>query len=115
MCKKLEEKLAYHYTKGVYAIWEEVEGFNISNVSVITGRGTVVTSTSAIPCAFKLNDLVLIYTDTEVVESIITGIQIGKNTYDDVADGTENVSLLLRGIEKDQIKSGDVFVLKPIS
>ena len=110
-----EETIAYHYLDGVYAIWEEVEGFNISTVAVIQSRGTVVTSTSAIPCAFKLNDIVLIYTDTEVIESVVTGIAIGNKTYDDVAAGTENVSLLLRGIEKDQIKAGDVLVLKPIA
>ena len=110
-----EETVAYHYTTGLYAIWEELEGLVASSVGVIPSRGTIMTQDSAITSTFTLNDRVLIYTENGILDSVITGISVNNTSVNAVSAGTTKVTLLLRGIERDQIQVGNTVVVKPIS
>ena len=56
-------------------------------------------TTDALNADVKLADEVLIWTGKDFITSIITDIFIGETQYNDLQKGTENVTLLLRGID----------------
>ena len=81
----------------------------ISDVFSIVGRGTV--ATGKLIQAVRLNDsIVIIYEDGTQLKSKIIGIESFRKKLD-MAEAGENVALLLEGIERGQIRRGDVIRL----
>ena len=82
----------------------------IEDVFTIQGRGTVVTGRVA-KGVLKVNDEVEIVGLKATTKSVITGIEMFRKSLDEARAG-DNVGLLLRGIEKDDVQRGQV-IAKP--
>ena len=78
----------------------------IEDVMTISGRGTVVTGRVERGVA-KLGDQVEIVGIKETLTSVITGLESFRKTCDFVQAG-DNVGVLLRGINRDQVQRGQV-------
>ena len=78
----------------------------IEDVMTISGRGTVVTGRVERGEA-RLNDPVEIVGIKETQKSVITGLESFRKTCDYVTSG-DNVGVLLRGINRDQVQRGQV-------
>jgi elongation factor Tu len=79
----------------------------IEDVVSITGRGTVVTGRIE-RGKIKLNDPVdIVGLREEKLTSVVTGIEMFRKTLEEGLAG-DNVGLLLRGIDKDQVRRGMV-------
>ena len=78
----------------------------IEDVMTISGRGTVVTGRVERGTA-KLGDEVEIVGIKETLKSVITGLESFRKTCDFVQAG-DNVGVLLRGINRDQVQRGQV-------
>jgi len=78
----------------------------IEDVMTISGRGTVVTGRVERGTA-KLGDQVEIVGIRETQTSVITGLESFRKTCDFVQAG-DNVGVLLRGINRDQVQRGQV-------
>ena len=78
----------------------------IEDVMTISGRGTVVTGRVERGVA-KLGDEVEIVGIKETQKSVITGLESFRKTCDFVQAG-DNVGVLLRGINRDQVQRGQV-------
>ena len=78
----------------------------IEDVMTISGRGTVVTGRVERGSA-KLGDQVEIVGIRETQTSVITGLESFRKTCDYVPAG-DNVGVLLRGINRDQVQRGQV-------
>ena len=78
----------------------------IEDVMTISGRGTVVTGRVERGSA-KLGDEVEIVGIKETQKSVITGLESFRKTCDFVQAG-DNVGVLLRGINRDQVQRGQV-------
>ena len=78
----------------------------IEDVMTISGRGTVVTGRVERGVA-KLGDQVEIVGIRETQTSVITGLESFRKTCDFVQAG-DNVGVLLRGINRDQVQRGQV-------
>lgn len=83
----------------------------IEDVFSITGRGTVATGRIETG-VIKVNEPVdIIGMGAEKLKSVVTGVEMFRKILDDGEAG-DNVGLLLRGIDKDQIRRGMV-IAKP--
>lgn len=82
----------------------------IEDVFTIQGRGTVVTGRVA-KGVLKVNDEIEIVGLKPTTKSVITGIEMFRKSLDEARAG-DNVGLLLRGIEKDDVQRGQV-IAKP--
>jgi len=78
----------------------------IEDVFTIQGRGTVVTGRVE-RGTLKVNDEVEIVGLKATTKTVITGIEMFRKTLDDARAG-DNVGLLLRGIEKEDVERGQV-------
>ena len=79
----------------------------IEDVFTITGRGTVATGRVE-RGTLKLNDEVeIVGIHEETRKTVVTGIEMFRKTLDE-AEAGDNVGLLLRGINRDQIERGQV-------
>jgi elongation factor Tu len=78
----------------------------VEDVFSITGRGTVATGRVERGKA-KVGDNVEIVGIQDTKKSVITGIEMFRKVMDECIAG-DNVGILLRGIEKDQIERGQV-------
>jgi elongation factor Tu len=78
----------------------------IEDVFSITGRGTVATGRIE-RGRVKVGDNVEIVGVTDTKPSVVTGVEMFRKLLDDAQAG-DNVGILLRGIEKDQIERGQV-------
>ncbi len=78
----------------------------IEDVFSIKGRGTVVTGriTRGI---VKVNDEIEIVGIKDTVKTVVTGVEMFRKTLDQGQAG-DNVGILLRGIEKDDVERGQV-------
>jgi elongation factor Tu len=79
---------------------------SVEDVFSITGRGTVATGRME-RGKIKVGDAVEIVGLTETKKSVVTGIEMFRKVMDEAQAG-DNVGILLRGIEKDQIERGQV-------
>jgi len=79
---------------------------SVEDVFSITGRGTVATG-RAERGKVKVGDNVEIVGIQETRKSVVTGIEMFRKTLDEGIAG-DNIGVLLRGIEKDQIERGQV-------
>ncbi len=82
----------------------------VEDVFTISGRGTVVTGRVERGIA-KVNEEMEIVGIKETRKTVITGVEMFKKTLDEARAG-DNVGLLLRGIEKDDVVRGQV-IAKP--
>jgi len=82
----------------------------VEDVFSITGRGTVATGRME-RGKIKMGDDVEIVGVQETRKSVVTGIEMFRKLLDEAVAG-DNVGLLLRGIDKDQVERGQV-IAKP--
>ena len=82
----------------------------VEDVFTISGRGTVVTGRVERGIV-KTNEEVEIIGLKETKKTVVTGVEMFRKTLDEARAG-DNVGLLLRGIEKDDIQRGQV-IAKP--
>ena len=78
----------------------------VEDVFSITGRGTVATGRVE-RGKIKVGDAVEIIGIQETKQSVVTGVEMFRKLLDDAQAG-DNVGLLLRGLEKDQVSRGQV-------
>ena len=79
---------------------------SVEDVFSITGRGTVATGRVE-KGKVKVGDNVEIIGITETRKSVVTGIEMFRKLLDDAQAG-DNIGMLLRGIEKNQVERGQV-------
>ncbi|MBN2407975.1 MAG: elongation factor Tu [Elusimicrobia bacterium] len=79
---------------------------SVEDVFSITGRGTVATGRVE-RGKVKVSDKVEIVGLTESKETVVTGVEMFRKEMDEAQAG-DNIGVLLRGIEKDQIERGQV-------
>ncbi|KKP63078.1 MAG: Elongation factor Tu [Candidatus Roizmanbacteria bacterium GW2011_GWC2_34_23] len=82
----------------------------VEDVFTISGRGTVVTGRVERGIA-KVNEEMEIIGIKETKKTVITGVEMFKKTLDEARAG-DNVGLLLRGVEKEDVIRGQV-IAKP--
>ncbi len=82
----------------------------IEDIFTITGRGTVATGRVE-RGTLKMNEEVEIVGIRESKKSVVTGIEMFRKLLDSAVAG-DNIGILLRGIEKDDIERGQV-IAKP--
>ena len=82
----------------------------VEDVFTISGRGTVVTGRVERGIA-KINEEMEIVGLKETRKTVITGVEMFKKTLDEARAG-DNVGLLVRGVEKDDVMRGQV-IAKP--
>jgi len=83
---------------------------SVEDVFTIQGRGTVVTG-RVDRGTLKVNEEVELVGLTETKKIVVTGIEMFRKTLDEARAG-DNVGLLLRGIEKEDVQRGQV-IAKP--
>src|SRR5574344_1766706 len=81
----------------------------IEDIFTITGRGTVVTGRVE-RGKIKVNDAVEIVGLGANKQSVVTGLEMFRKTLD-FAEAGDNVGVLLRGIEKDDVQRGQVLAV----
>ena len=79
---------------------------SVEDVFAIKGRGTVVTGRVE-RGALKLNEEIEIVGLRETRKTVVTGLEMFRKTLDETQAG-DNVGILLRGIEKDEVERGQV-------
>jgi len=82
----------------------------VEDVFTIQGRGTVVTG-RVTRGVLKINEEVEIIGLKETRKTVVTGVEMFRKTLDEARAG-DNVGLLLRGIEKEDVERGQV-IAKP--
>jgi elongation factor Tu len=83
----------------------------IEDVFTITGRGTVVTGAVAQGRVHTGDKVQLVGIHSEIKETVVTGVEMFRKMLDEGQAG-DNIGLLLRGIERDDVIRGMV-VAKP--
>jgi elongation factor Tu len=78
----------------------------VEDVFTIQGRGTVVTG-RVDRGVIKVNDEIEIVGIKDTQKTVVTGLEMFRKTLDEAQAG-DNVGVLLRGIEKDQVERGQV-------
>jgi len=79
---------------------------SVEDVFTITGRGTVATGRIE-RGKIKMGEAIEIVGLKDTKKSVVTGIEMFRKVMDDAQAG-DNVGILLRGIDKDQIERGQV-------
>ena len=83
----------------------------VEDIFTITGRGTVATGRVERGVLHVADEVEIVGISEETEKSVITGIEMFRKQLDE-AMGGDNVGLLLRGINRDQIERGQV-ICKP--
>lgn len=78
----------------------------VENVLTITGRGTVVTGAIERGCV-RMGDRVSVLGYGDSLESVVTGVETFGRTMES-AEAGDNVALLLRGVQRGQVRRGQV-------
>jgi elongation factor Tu len=79
----------------------------IEDVFTITGRGTVVTGAVAQGRVHTGDKVQLVGIKSETKETVVTGVEMFRKTLDEGQAG-DNIGLLLRGIEREEVERGMV-------
>ncbi len=79
----------------------------VEDVFTITGRGTVATGRVERGVLHLNDEVEVVGISEETQKTVVTGIEMFRKTLDDAQAG-DNVGLLLRGINRDQIERGQV-------
>ena len=83
----------------------------VEDIFTITGRGTVATGRVERGVLHVSDEVEMVGINEETQKSVITGIEMFRKQLDEAMAG-DNVGLLLRGINRDQIERGQV-ICKP--
>ena len=83
----------------------------VEDIFTITGRGTVATGRVERGVLHVSDEVEIVGINEEAQKSVITGIEMFRKQLDEAMAG-DNVGLLLRGINRDQIERGQV-ICKP--
>ena len=83
----------------------------VEDIFTITGRGTVATGRVERVVLHVSDEVEIVGINEETQKSVITGIEMFRKQLDEAMAG-DNVGLLLRGINRDQIERGQV-ICKP--
>ena len=83
----------------------------VEDIFTITGRGTVTTGRVERGVLHVSDEVEIVGINEETQKSVITGIEMFRKQLDEAMAG-DNVGLLLRGINRDQIERGQV-ICKP--
>ena len=83
----------------------------VEDIFTITGRGTVATGRVERGVLHVSDEIEIVGINEETQKSVITGIEMFRKQLDEAMAG-DNVGLLLRGINRDQIERGQV-ICKP--
>ena len=83
----------------------------VEDIFTITGRGTVATGRVERGVLHVSDEVEIVGINEETQKSVITGIEMFRKQLDEAMAG-DNVGLLLRGINRDQIERGQV-ICKP--
>ena len=83
----------------------------VEDVFSITGRGTVATGRIETGVIHTSDPVVIIGMGAEKLKSVVTGVEMFRKILDEGEAG-DNVGLLLRGIDKDEVRRGMV-IAKP--
>jgi translation elongation factor EF-1alpha len=78
----------------------------VEDVFTITGRGTVACGVIEFG-EIHMRDDVKIQTHDKVIKTVITGV-VKYRKLKDIAQAGDNVGLLLRGIDRNEIQKGDI-------
>lgn len=99
----------YYGNEGNFAGYGYAASFRLTvqDVFHITGRGTVVTGTVEKGSVRVGDSVTLRRADGSIRTVTVAGIELFRKMTDPAVEG-ENVGVLLRGLEKDQVKGGDV-------
>ena len=84
---------------------------SVEDVFSITGRGTVATGRIERGTVKSGEDVEIVGLHSEVKKTVATSVEMFRKTMD-FAEAGDNVGLLLRGVEKDQVERGQV-ICKP--
>ena len=79
----------------------------VEDVFTITGRGTVATGRVERGVLHVSDELEIVGISEETQKTVVTGIEMFRKSLDE-AEAGDNVGLLLRGINRDQIERGQV-------
>ena len=79
----------------------------VEDVFTITGRGTVATGRVERGVLHVSDELEIVGISEETQKTVVTGIEMFRKTLDE-AEAGDNVGILLRGINRDQIERGQV-------
>ena len=79
----------------------------VEDVFTITGRGTVATGRVERGVLHVSDELEIVGISEDTQKTVVTGIEMFRKTLDE-AEAGDNVGLLLRGINRDQIERGQV-------
>jgi len=80
----------------------------VEDIFSITGRGTVATGRIETGIIKVGDEIQIIGLGAENLKSVVTGVEMFRKLLDEGGEAGDNVGLLLRGIDKDQIKRGMV-------
>lgn len=80
----------------------------VEDVFTLTGRGTVVVG-KVTDGSFTVGDSVTVDNGGEPFTAVIKGIEAFRKTLSTASEG-DNAGLLLSGIDKDQLKRGDLII-----
>lgn len=84
---------------------------SVEDVFSITGRGTVATGRIERGVVKSGEDVEIVGLHSEIKKTVATSVEMFRKTMDS-AEAGDNVGLLLRGVEKDQVERGQV-ICKP--
>lgn len=94
----------------LYAHWVKNDEFVVSGSYIIPSRGVTAT-TEHLGKDIAVGDNVIIVTKDGLLQTIITGIEYNKKSdYKELEAGCDNVTVLLRGLDK-KLDIGDVLVI----
>jgi len=82
----------------------------VEDVFSITGRGTVATGRIERGVVHTGDKVEIVGLNETAISTVVTGVEMFRKTLDEGVAG-DNVGLLLRGIEKDQVERGQVIAL----
>jgi len=82
-------------------------GMTVEDVFSITGRGTIVTGRVTAGTVAVGDQVLLSRAGTPIRQTEVTGIEMFRKTVK-IANAGDNVGLLLRDVQRDQVISGDV-------
>jgi translation elongation factor EF-Tu-like GTPase len=82
-------------------------GLTVEDVFSITGRGTIVTGRVIAGTVAVGEQVLLSRAGTPLLQTQVNGIEMFRKTVQ-VAKAGDNVGLLLRDVQRDQVLSGDV-------
>jgi len=80
---------------------------SVEDVFTITGRGTVATGRVERGKVKTGEEVEIVGLTTETKKSVVTGLEMFRKTLDETVAG-DNAGVLLRGVEKDEVRRGQV-------